>query len=84
MVIPIVIGTLGKITEGLVKGLEDLEKIGRVKNTQITALLRSATILGGVLESWGHSNSSVRPSANADVKNSQVVVVNNNITPPSL
>ena len=41
------------ILEGLVKGLEDLEIIGRVKTIQTTALLRSARILRRVLETWG-------------------------------
>ena len=45
--IPIVIG---KITKRLVKGLTDLEIRTRVKTIQATALLRSARILGRVLE----------------------------------
>ena len=46
-VILIVIGTLGTVTKGLVKGLEDLE----IRETiQTTALLRSARILRKVLE----------------------------------
>ena len=51
-VIPIVIGTLGSISKGLVKGLEDLEIKGQVDPTQTTALLRSARILRRVLETW--------------------------------
>ena len=39
-VILIVIGTLGTISKGLVKGLEDLAIRGRVETTQTTALLR--------------------------------------------
>ena len=49
-IIPIVIGALGTVTEGLVKGLEDLEIMGRVETVQTTALLRSARILRRVLE----------------------------------
>ena len=52
-VIPIVIGSLGTILQGLVKGLEDLEIIRLEETTQITELLRSTRILNGVLETWG-------------------------------
>ena len=69
-IIPIVIGAFGTITKGLLKGLEDLEVEGRVETIQITALLRIERILRGVLETCCHSNSSERPSANVDVKNS--------------
>ena len=71
-IIPIVIGAFGTVTKGLLKGLEDLEVGGRVETIQTTALLKTARILRGVLETWGDllSNSSERPSANADVKNS--------------
>ena len=44
MVIPIVIGTLGIIPKGLVKGQEDLEIRGRVETIQTIALFRSARI----------------------------------------
>ena len=53
MAMPIVIGTLGTVTEGLLKELEDLETRGRVKTIQATALLRSARILRRDLETWG-------------------------------
>ena len=49
-IVPIVIGALGKITKGLLKGLEDLEVGGRVETTQTTALLRTARIQRRVLE----------------------------------
>ena len=63
-VMPTVIGALGMIfkgierrldevetvTEGLIKGLEDLEIRGRAETTQTIALLRSARILRRVLE----------------------------------
>ena len=49
-VMPIVIGVLGTIPEGLVKGLEDLEIGRQVETIQITALLRLARILTRVLE----------------------------------
>ena len=74
VVIPIIIGTLDTVTEGLVKGIEVLEKRGQVETIKTTALLRSAGILRRVLEeTCCHSNSSERPSANADSKNSQGV-----------
>ena len=49
-VISIVIGALDTVTEGLIKGLEDLEIRGRVETIQMTALLRLARILRRVLE----------------------------------
>ena len=49
-IIPIVIGTLGKVTKGLVQGEEDLEIRGLVGTIQSTALLRSARILRRILE----------------------------------
>ena len=49
-IVPIVIGALGTITKGLLKGLEDLEVGGRVETIQTTALLRTARILRRVLE----------------------------------
>ena len=45
-VIPIVIGALGTIPKGLVKGLERLEIGGRAETIQITVLLKSDRILG--------------------------------------
>ena len=48
--IPIVIGTLGTVIEGLLKGLENLEIKGQVETIQTTAFLRSARILREVLE----------------------------------
>ncbi len=44
-IVPIVIGTLGTETKGLLKGLKDLEVGGRVETIQMTALLKTATIL---------------------------------------
>ena len=49
---PIVIGTLGTITKGLLEGLEDLEVGGRVETIQMTALLRTARILRRDQETW--------------------------------
>ena len=51
-IIPIVIGAFGTVTKGLLKGLEDLEVGGRVETIQTTTLLRTATILRRVLETW--------------------------------
>ena len=75
-IVSIVIGALGTLTKGLLKGLEDLEVGGRVETIQTTALLRTARIGD---ESWRleetccHSNSSEKPSANTDEKNSKEV-----------
>ena len=77
-IVPIVIGALGTITKGLLKGLEDLEIGGRVETIQTTALIRTARILRRVLETWGDLLFSEKPSANTDVKNSKGV--NNNKT----
>ena len=51
--IPIVISALGTVTEGLIKGLEDLEIRGRAETIQTTTLLRTARILKRDLEAWG-------------------------------
>ena len=48
--IPIVIGALVTVTEGLMKGVEDLEIRGRMETIQTTTLLRSARILRRVQE----------------------------------
>ena len=52
-IVPIVIGALGTVTKGLLKGLEDLEVGGLVETIQTTALLRTARILRRILETWG-------------------------------
>ena len=52
-VVPIVIGAFSTITKGLLKGLEDLEAGGRVETIQMTALLRTPSILRRVLETLG-------------------------------
>ena len=52
-VIPTAIGALGRVTQGLLQGREDLEITGLVETIQSTALLRSARILKRVLENWG-------------------------------
>ena len=49
-IIPIVTGSLGTVTEGILKGLEDLEIKGQVETIQTTTLLRAARILRRVLE----------------------------------
>ena len=70
-VIIIGIGALDIITKELLKGLEDLEKRGRVETIQTTALLSSARILRRVLETCCLSDSSGKLSVNDGVKNSQ-------------
>ena len=49
-IVPIVIGAIGTITKGLLKGLEDSEVGRRVETIKMTALLRTARILRRVLE----------------------------------
>ena len=63
----------GTVTKCLLKGLEDLEVGGRAETIQTAALLRTARILRGVLETCCHSDSSEKQSAKTDVKNSQGV-----------
>ena len=52
-IVPIVIGALGTITKGLLKGLGDLEVGGRVETIQMTALMKMTRILRRVLETRG-------------------------------
>ena len=52
-IIPIVIGALGTVTKGFVKGQEELERRGRAETIQTTPLSRSARILRRVLKIWG-------------------------------
>ena len=49
-IVPIVIGALGTITKGLLKGQEELEVGGRVETIQTTAQQKTARILRRVLE----------------------------------
>ena len=49
-IIPIVIGSLGTVTKGLVKGLEDLKIRRQLETIQTIAWLRSVRILKRVLE----------------------------------
>ena len=49
-IIQIVIGALGTVTKGLLKGLEDLEVGGRMETIQTTTLLKTVRILRRVLE----------------------------------
>ena len=74
-IIPIVIGAFSTVTKGLLKGLEDLEIRGQAEIIQTTTLLRTARDFG---ETFFHSDSSERPSAHPDVKNSLGVNNNNN------
>ena len=54
-----------------------MEVGGRVETIQMTALPRTARILRRVLETYCYSDSSEKPSANTDVKNSKGVNNNN-------
>ena len=70
-VIPIVVSALGTVPKGLEKKPEEFGIRGKIETIQTTALLKSAGIIRSVLETWGNLLSSQRPSALADVKNSQ-------------
>ena len=74
-IIPIVIGAFGTVTKGLLKGLEDLEVGKWVETIQTTALLRTARILRRLEETYCYSDSSEKPSANADVKSSNEWII---------
>ena len=52
-IVPIVIGALGTITEGLLKGLGDLEVGGRVETIQTTCIAKNGQNPERVLETWG-------------------------------
>ena len=78
-ILPSVIGAYGTVTKGLLKGLEDLEVGGRVETILTSTLLGTVRILRRVLEICCHSNSSERPLAKGDGKNSNEYN-NNNIS----
>ena len=61
--------------KGLKQVLEGLEITRGGESIQTTALLRSDKILKRVRETCGHSNSTERPSTNADVKNPHRVTI---------
>ena len=69
-IVPIVIGALGTVTKGLLKGLEDLGVGGRLKTIQTTPLLRTVR---------DYPNDSIAEDGqSADVKNTQGVNNENN------
>ena len=77
-IVLIVIGAFCAATKGLLNGLEDLEVREQLETIQTTALLKTTRILRRVLEikeTCCHSNSSERPSANANVKNSNEIII---------
>ena len=67
-IIPIGISAFGIGTKGLLKRLEELEVGGRVETIQMTALLR-------LEDTCCHSDSSEKPSPNADVKSSNEWII---------
>ena len=75
-IIPIVIGAFGTITKGLLKGLDDLEVGDEWRPSKWQPYWKQPEYWK---ESWRleeiciYSNSSYRPSAIADVKNSLVI-----------
>ena len=72
-IVPIVIGALGTVTKGLLKGLEDLEVGGLSKRQHCWGRPESWDESWRLEETCCHSNSSEKPSANTDVKNSKGV-----------
>ena len=74
--IPVLIGPLGTVIEGLEQGLEGLEIRGRLHTIQTTELLRLARIQKTRLEeTCCHLGCSGKPSANAVVKSSQMTKI---------
>ena len=51
-------------TKGLIQGLDDLKRRGRVETIQIMTLLRSARILRRVLETWNTLTAAQTPMRN--------------------
>ena len=78
MFIPNIFGTLGKVTEGLIKGVEYLEIREQVETIQTTALLRTARIPRRVLKTWGDLLSLKLLWVKANVEDKSVQVLNNN------
>ena len=80
-IVPIVIGAFGTVTEGSLKGLEDWKLADEWRPSKRQHFWRRTEYWE---ESWRldesccHSNSSERPSANVDVKNSKRFNNNNN------
>ena len=69
-VIPVKFSVLGTIPRDIEMAVEVLEIRGRNETILITALLRMGKIIRRVLETWCHSDSSEKPTAYTDVKNS--------------
>ena len=72
--IPIVIGAFGAVTKVLIQVLEDIKIIGREETNLNTAFFRSVGKMR-ILDTCCHLTSSERPSAMADVKNSQEIII---------
>ena len=85
-IVPIVIGAFGTITKGLLKGLEDLELAAEWRLSKWQHYWEQPE---NREESWrlektcSHLNSSEKPSAKTDVKNSQGVNNDNNRFDPN-
>ena len=80
-IIPIVIGAFGTVTKGLLKGLEDLEVGGRVDPSKRQRYWERPEYWEEsrrLEETCCHSDSSEKPSANADVKSSNewIIILN--------
>ena len=69
-IIPIIIGAFGTVTKGLLKGLEDLEVGGPFKLLHYWERPEYWEESWRLEETCCHSDSSEKPSANADAKNS--------------
>ena len=78
-IVPIVIGVLGTVTKGLLKGLELADGWRLSKRQHCWGRPEYWDESWRLEETCCHSNSSEKPSANIDVKNSRGVNNNNNI-----
>ena len=72
-IVPIVIGALSTVTHGLIQGVEELEISGPSKLLDYWDRPEYREESWRLEETCCHSNSSERPSADANVKNSPVV-----------
>ena len=87
MVIHIITGVLGTITKRLIKRLDDSEIRGRMETTQIYDRPEYLEESWKAEETYGHSNSSGKPLANAGEKNSQkskIIIIDDGYSDPAI
>ena len=78
MVIPVVIGALGTVTKGLIKGLRGLGNKRMSGDHQNYGIVEIGQNMENLMLTCCQSDSSEKPSTDADVKTSQRSNNNNN------